>query len=382
MPHSAGCRQPISPWYFALGNSRVPPGPTRLWSTGAIDVGCSCSLGCSDNAAPVSWLQPGQPINLGKPGDSPFGKGCLLPYIYDPDSFIIPAVTLPIMARQVHPKTLFHLVPRNQIAHAALLHPDNLRFVSPNSEDGELGLEIGYHVPSWSQGHVITRLGRDADLTLIENASQPGISRVHVAFEINPTTHLVVLSVRSKRPTSVTFSMLGRDEEAPGQITGDGVILYGQNYQVSIASYNFRLFWRTVSDSATNVRSLEALAVHGWETALKLLQDMKSRDRPTEHNNSEMISWHVTRLGSASRTTIQEVEGTREIIGQGAFGKVYKAIEITTGYHLAIKVVDLTKSEDPGAARALLHREIKMMERLSLKHVGSFSTAPSLRAGF
>jgi len=152
------------------------------------------------------------------------------------------------MVSTAHLKTLFHLVPTNQVAHEALLHADNVRFVS-NSRDGRPGLEVGYHVPPIPGGHIITRLGRNADLILHQSNPTNPMSAAHVAFEVNPATELVVLSVRSKRLSSVRFAprpdedamditddIPGSDE--PGQeITGDGVILYGQDYKILIAAY-------------------------------------------------------------------------------------------------------------------------------------------------
>src|SRR3569833_2440059 len=102
------------------------------------------------------------------------------------------------MERPTNPKTLFHLVPKNELARAALAHPDNARFVSP-SAGGDLGLEVGFHVPSPPSGYVITRLGRNADLILKHRTA----STDHFAFEINPETNLIRLSVRSKIATSV-----------------------------------------------------------------------------------------------------------------------------------------------------------------------------------
>ena len=162
--------------------------------------------------------------------------------------------------------TLFHLVPvpRNLDSLNALSHPDNKPFVSPSSQEGELGLEVGYHVPSVPGGHVITRLGRNSDLILRETNCEKRMSAVHVSFELHPSTQLVLLSVRSKYTTSVKFKMLqAREEprlaereedntehgtkdgsEQGEEITGDGVILYGQNYELTIASYEFNLIWR------------------------------------------------------------------------------------------------------------------------------------------
>ena len=264
-------------------------------------------------------------------------------------------------------KTLFHLVPANKVAHDALLHPDNKHFVSQSRRGA--GLEIGYHVPSIPQGNVITRLGRDADLILRESTRQHPISALHVAFEINPATHLVLLSVRSKRVSSVSFELLEEDDENSEhkEIIGDGVMLYGQNYRISIGSYRFQLIWRTISSDDTNIEALKALAIQSFQTSMQKLQNVRSRDRPTEYDDSEYLSWHVTRLNTANSACFEEIEQLREEIGSGAFGKVYKAVDRMSGHNFAIKVVDLKAYGDMNAARALIHREIKVMERL--KHV-------------
>lgn len=266
-----------------------------------------------------------------------------------------------------NPQTLFHLVPLNQVAHDALLHPDNKRFVSQSCE--RAGLEIGHHVPSIPQGHVIARLGRDADLILRESTRQHPISAVHVAFEINPATHLVLLSVRSKRVSSVSFRVLRGTEEVSEEkeIIGDGVMLYGQNYRISIGSYRFELIWRTISDDNANIETLKALAIQGFQTSMQKLQNVRSRDRPTEFDDSEYLSWHVTRLKTANSANFEDIEQLREEIGSGAFGTVYKAVDRTSGHLFAIKVIDLKTHGDMDVARALIHREIKVMEQL--KHV-------------
>ncbi|KJZ74769.1 hypothetical protein HIM_05886 [Hirsutella minnesotensis 3608] len=290
------------------------------------------------------------------------------------------------MASSPHPKTLFHLVPTDSIAHDALLHPDNKRFVSMSSRRLP-GLEVGFHVPSKAHGHVITRLGRNADLILRQSTPQNPMSAIHVVFAVNPATYQVMLSVRSKRPSSVELSILeehGHDrkdvKEVKEVLTGDGVIVYGQNYSIKIASYRFRLFWRAVpSKEATNtciqgaayVDFFKALVIQGYQASQELVRDMRSRDRPTEFDVSEAQSWHITRLNTAKLPLFQDIEGLREYKAKGAFGQVFKAVDRSTGHLFAIKVVDLTIYQDGDieAARALLHKEIKVMERVKHEHI-------------
>ena len=263
------------------------------------------------------------------------------------------------MIRPVNATTLFHLVPANEAAHDALLHPDNSRFVSASAAKGQLGrsepgLEIGFHVPSISSGRVITRIGRDADLIL------PGrpISKVHVAFEIHPETLVVLLSVRSKHLSSVKVASLKSEEQ---KLDGDCVIIYGQDYRITIVSYEFELIWR-------EIKSPRDLAIQGYKHSLERLQDVRSRDLPTEFDESKVYTWYDTRLHTARKGLFREAEGVpRVLIGRGQFGEVFRTVDLESGNPLAVKVVRLDRYTDVEQARAALHREVKALERL--KHV-------------
>lgn len=278
--------------------------------------------------------------------------------------------------------TLFHLIPTNRPAFEALNLNDNRRFVSPSFYEGSpLGLEVGYHVPKTPHGHVITRLGRSADLILRQSPKDP-MSNVHVAFEINPSTHLIVLSLRSKRILSVTFSVLnrlsgddgddGEQVEEVEQITGDGVITYGINYKISIASSTFKLVWRECSSKyQDNIEALKSLALAGYQDSKERFQDLASCERPTEYDNSEALSWHLTRLNTTKRPPFEEIESTREEMASGAFGCVYKVTDRVSGNKFAIKKIKLKPDGKGGIekARASVHREVKIMQRL--EHVSS-----------
>lgn len=259
--------------------------------------------------------------------------------------------------------TLFHLVPDNEVAQDALIHADNKRFVSRCCRGAD-GLEIGYHVPSIPQGHVIARLGRNADLIL----HQSTISAVHLAFEIDPADHLVRLSVRSKCVSSVSFKLLEPAEDSADEYCyGDGVMPYGRNHLMFIGSYKFRLIWRTIhSDHYTNIKALKALAIQGFQKSEQQLQNVRSRDRPTEYADSNHVSWHDTRLKTANSANFADNIQILGKIGSGSFGTVYKAVDRSSRHVYAVKVIDLTRHGPD--MRALIHREIKVMERL--KHVG------------
>jgi hypothetical protein len=148
------------------------------------------------------------------------------------------------------------------------------------------------------------------------------------------------------------------------------VILYGQDYHIEIASYGFDLTWRAIS-VLDNAISLKDLAVRGYKDSLQLLQDVRSHDRPTEMDGSEAQSWHITRFNTAKGPLFRDVPHLRAKLGSGAYGTVYSAVDQASGNLFAIKVVKLNRAAgmDIDTARALLHREIKVMERV--KHVSA-----------
>ena len=128
----------------------------------------------------------------------------------------------PVVQAHANAHTLLHLVPDNSFAYDALNHRDNRRFVS-TACDGNAGLEVGYHVPSIPGAHIITSLGRKGNLILPESPRGNPMSGIHVAFEFNPATKLIVLSVRSKRPSSVDFQPQRKENnDSPETIIGDG----------------------------------------------------------------------------------------------------------------------------------------------------------------
>lgn len=265
-----------------------------------------------------------------------------------------------IMVRNANDKTLFHLVPINPTTKAVLLHPDNQRFVSPNSQDGSLGLEIGFHVPPYSRGHVIARLGRNTDLILRES-----FSAVHLAFEMHPETFVVMLSVRTKQMSSVGVVVITGDIEQT--LTGDCAIIYGQGYRIRIATYEFGLVWNYHNlGNGNKVDFLRNLAVRGYEDSLERLKNVRSRDLSLPETSTPN-SWYMTRLRSSKAPQVTEVAGYRTKIGRGAFGTVFKTMDLVSGNYFAVKEVELGRagSANVELSRAAIHKEIKILESAS-----------------
>ncbi|KND93286.1 NUAK family SNF1-like kinase 1, partial [Tolypocladium ophioglossoides CBS 100239] len=261
------------------------------------------------------------------------------------------------MARPVHPETLFHLEPVDAATEAVLQHQDNAPFVSTSST-GDPALEIGYHVSSRPRGgRVIARLGREADLVLPAKS----ISHVHVAFEVHPISHAILLYVRAEKTRSVRVE--------PGGLRQDGnfrqlVLVPGVGYRIAIGEsprlFQFWVKWRLVDMAMTC--AVEA----GFQAAQA--RAINPRWVKTEDDDESNIrSWYNTRLQSGAVSVVRDAQ-LREKIGDGTFGSVYRAVDLDSGHFIAVKVVGL--KDDKG--RAYLHREIKTMQTLNHPHIIEF----------
>lgn len=199
----------------------------------------------------------------------------------------------------------------NAEALRAVTHSDNERFVSATSEN-QLGLEIGFHV-SPVPGRVLARLGRDTDLILKGSM----ISAVHVAFELHPVTLVVLLSVRTKRASSVTVKAVNEDtqgaqEDKAETIKGDCVLGYAKPYEIKINDYAFGVIWRH-----TKPEPLRDLAAQEYQRALQRQVHVRSRNLPTEVD-SEVHTWYNTRIQTGNLPRIREaVDVPRVSIGSG-----------------------------------------------------------------
>ncbi|KAK3904023.1 serine/threonine protein kinase [Staphylotrichum tortipilum] len=253
------------------------------------------------------------------------------------------------MARPANPAALFHL------------HPDNRHFVSDVTEEGELGLEVGFHVASVP--------------------SRPNVSGVHVSLEIHPDTLVVLLSTRSKRASSVAVRVEAKTADKPGEapppapglalrpgetVEGDCVLSYGVIYTVTIAGHHFRLVWRDEDPLSFRKQAIE----HYTAAMERQVQgNVRSRFLPTEPD-SEAHTWHNTRIHTAKPPPVKETEAAPRVrIGGGQFGSIYRVAEDINGHAFAVKVIHLHKYPDPEQARALAHREINALKRLKHKNI-------------
>ncbi|CAH0032712.1 unnamed protein product, partial [Clonostachys rhizophaga] len=261
--------------------------------------------------------------------------------------------------RSPHQQTLFHLIPRNQKAAAALYHPDNSPFVSTTS-DGT-GLEVGHHVHSTPRGDVITSLGRDADLILSQSQFQhkrpPFVSSRHVDFQLSKLSQKVMLRVLSKDKSSVSvrprgskdadvndFDMSGVETPQcvhPRKYWGDRYQEYGESCRIDICDYSFNLIWVKKTTG-----QLQALALKRPAPKDPLYD--------THSKSAESVECHV-----------HEIFDTREPKHVSPFTTVHKALDNTTGNNIIVTMIKLGNfGARKNEVRSAIRQEVAFLQKL------------------
>ncbi|CAK7224241.1 hypothetical protein SEUCBS140593_005508 [Sporothrix eucalyptigena] len=178
--------------------------------------------------------------------------------------------------------------------------------------------------------------GSNAEIILPERS----ISSVHAAFEIHPETKVLLLSVRATRISSVVVAPSGSLHEE--SVDGDCVLVFGQNYDLKIGPYLFSFLWRPGLPYI-----LETLALEEYKKAMEREQYARSRDLPTV-DDSELHTWHNTRIHTANRPLFREAPGARRRgLGRGSYGSVFAAVDSISGEAFAVKrnIIEFLQSD-------------------------------------
>lgn len=253
-----------------------------------------------------------------------------------------------------HPKTLFHLIPQNEEAFRTLKYEKNKPFVSRNLQ-GNIGLEVGFHVAPRSAGsYIIARLGRHGDLVL----NDVNVSRLHASFEINPETKVVMLCAKRKNAPRMYAHPKGDANEATD---GGCVIPFAVSYRIKITVYDFELVWNELPGrKAASV--LQSLTLTEYQEALSCMDGCDSVDKDTARDPTEYHKYTVTRIQTAQSPKVHELETSRKFLGKGGYGSVYQSIDLVSGQFIAVKVTEFKEGAADSEERARLHREMKSLQ--------------------
>ncbi|KAI1956311.1 hypothetical protein LOZ58_006388 [Ophidiomyces ophidiicola] len=260
------------------------------------------------------------------------------------------------MPRPCHPQALFSLVPLGDRAHDVLQHPDNSHLVSTFTLDsGEQlhGIDIGFHIESSSHCTLAT-LGRSgADIT-VDGSS---ISRIQCSFEVHNKSGVILLYDRSH---SMTTQISGENtlQFAPERsrrvvLTASMKAILGFG-GVRCDLYRFKLMWHKSSMSTEE-------NVGGRLQNLRLA---RTEDEPTD-----ALSYRLTRIHTPKKDEPALKYSKNVVLGEGKFGKVWKAIDLRSGGFIAVKAIKTPTTGPTDNQWIYIKREIEALANAFHPHI-------------
>lgn len=264
-------------------------------------------------------------------------------------------------SRPPHGLAIFTLYPLNPLASNSVHHPANepLTSVGP---DGKLGIDVGIKIRSRSR-QTLETLGRNGGIFI----DCPSVSRVQCSFEIDDDSKAILLYDRSFHETTQVFGSEGaalfpfERGRRPRQV----VVAPNVNVVIGMGGtycdlVKFKLVW--------------------WDRDPKILEDSPlvlpdpKLARTLGAAETEQPSRRETRTHTPATGTSLIRYSIKDSVplGEGKSGKVYKAINVDSGKHMAVKIIRIPGQATEGersAFRLAVKTEIEMLERLD--HVSS-----------
>ncbi|KAH7175620.1 calcium/calmodulin-dependent protein kinase [Dactylonectria macrodidyma] len=253
-----------------------------------------------------------------------------------------------------HPFALFSLVPLNERAFQVLDLPDNSHHVSSFwHEDEHLrGLDVGIHIGSKSR-YTLATIGRMGDI-LVEGSS---ISRIQCSFEISEINQKeIMLHDRSTNKSTYFFgetAMSFENRHPHRRVVVDNKVNLEFGFGRDAGDlYQFRIVW------------------HGHlkhTPGLEYREDNPRQTRTVLDAPPTVAPSHpVTRIHPPGGLgTIRYSE--RGKLGNGAFGEVWKAVNVDSGEYLAVK--RLKRPILQSRQYVLLKREVESLTGISHRNI-------------
>ena len=235
-----------------------------------------------------------------------------------------------------HPLALFSLIPYddNKRAKAVVAHPCNSHLISTTT-DGELALDVGFHIRSKSHNTLAT-LGRGDTDIFVDGAS---IAKIQCSFEIDLDTNVVMLYDRSYYRTTQVYgeNAMPFEHERLPQV----VVQANLNTVVGMGGegrnlVQFELIWHQDPDGTIEkVKNREDI-VRGYEEHPRIARTiMDETDTVFPSRRETRIHTPGTRQLKMRYMTIGDM------LGAGQFGEVYKAVNVDSGKLMAVKMLKL-----------------------------------------
>ncbi len=265
--------------------------------------------------------------------------------------------------RQPHSKALFSLVPVNEKAKIVVQDEDNSPLVSMSSKSHVDSFDIGFHINSQSSVNTLVTFGRyDCDIFL-----RPlSISRIHCSFEIDdPNTGIIMFYDRSPRHNTRVSGAYSKTFES-GRLPRRVLVHPGFNEIISMGGINgdlirFKIEWILKEDKIR-----EVVKKHWDEEKGTITNPRKARTRdPTETVLTSAMITPEQAFREPNQTGLRYLK--RRLLGVGAFGRVWRTIDVDSGQVMAMKRIDWVPGSQEQERVRKVRREVELMRRS--KHV-------------
>ncbi|KAG5917916.1 hypothetical protein E4U42_007070 [Claviceps africana] len=251
-----------------------------------------------------------------------------------------------------HPSTIFYLVPLNERALDVVKHPSNRHLFSTYDDKPVLNIDLTIPSHSCSSNTIVT-LGRGKATDIVIDGQD--ISRLQCSFEIDDTTHMVMLHDRSVKGTthvSGSGNFMSFQQGRPRII----VVCKEFNDIVRLGVFEetcvkFQLSWpNSPVQSEAIIRNRQVSTSKFKESP----QDVRTNSGPE------------TVLPSGYMQTRIHTPGSKQFplryhrlndLAKGGFGTVYKAVNVDTGKLLAVKCLPIRGA----GSYHLLKREVETL---------------------
>jgi hypothetical protein len=231
---------------------------------------------------------------------------------------------------------LFSLVPCNDRAKTVVADPCNSHLVSL-LHDGELALDVGFHIRSKSCNTLAT-LGRGDTDIYVPGAS---ISKLQCSFEIQADSNVVMLYDRSHGHTTQVLGE-GATPFESGRMR-KVVVQKGINEKIGMGGVSrnlvqFELRWH--QDFFQTVEKIK-----NWETVSASYNENPRLARTIDETETVLHSRRETRIHTPGTQLKMRYTLVGPPLGSGQFAIVHKGIDMDSGKFMAVKILKPGRSK-------------------------------------
>ena len=233
-------------------------------------------------------------------------------------------------------KALFSLVPVNEKAHDVVKDKDNDHLVSLSPDTHVASFDIGFHIKSPFSTKPLATLGRDdCDITLRPTS----ITRTQCSFEIDDlNTGIIMFYDRSHKHNTQVAGTNSKTFES-GRPSRKVLVYPGFNEEISMGGVkgeliHFKIEWILAEDKIK-----EVVRKHRDEERDTVTNPRKARTRdPTETALTSVEMTPEEAFQRPSQTGLRYLK--LNLCGVGAFGRVWRVIDVDSGREMAMKRID------------------------------------------